>query len=160
VDYSTKKFRCVSKRLKDNFTSEISAVSHDPDVYLIDYVIDIDPLGSGGAFEGEDRRYGDPSVVPGVVQSLRLSERSWWTDEAIDASWLPPETGVVDHYNVWIGLNGSSKIWGTEYTTKNVSISIPHAVSGTTYKVIVAAVSPTGKRLPHDDAASDTIAIA
>lgn len=162
VNYSYKKFRCMGKKVNDKLESEITALSHDPDVYDFDYTVDPDPLSLTGPFYGQEPIYYDPYAVPSIVRSLTLEQvEHWSSDEGLFVSWLPPETGVVDHYEVWIAqTNAPSRIYYKRETTKNVSIILGPVQALITVRVRVIAVSPEGKKLAFDNAATDTLTIS
>ena len=156
LSYSVKKFRCISCRLKDDFTCEVEGIQHDPDTYDVSYTID--SAQSQKTYYNLDTT---PQAVTDLDGESRQTKDSGGTNYYInlDVSWNPMSYAFNDesivqsvpaYYRVFYQKNGETN-WRYAGTTGDTHFVIQDVESSATYNVKVIAYDGHGRSLTIED---------
>jgi len=150
-NYSIQKFRCIQTKLNDDHTIEVSALSHDPDVYKTDYVTETEP----------EKKYYYSNRQPPPVSSMTGFQKYWYsTFWTCELAWVIDEDAIyngatISHYEVYYHETASDA-WRLAGTTKAQRFNVLFLEAGTEYIFTAIAVGPTGAAISLADAPTVT----
>jgi predicted phage tail protein len=145
LNYSVQKFRCTSKRFRDDLTCEIQAELHDPDIYAVEYAIEAEETAD---------RYFDPAAMPEQVDDLegnaRQTKDSGGTNYRvdIDVSWT--HSGLNNLFYIYYRVVGEDT-WIFDGTTRGTTYIIRDLEGGLSYEVKVTVRGYMGTMRTLDD---------